>query len=62
MAVEGSVPTPGVIVPHLVVRDAAEGSSTRPGPGPVHRSLRGKKQSTTGRSHLHRVTHFQPVC
>ena len=24
MAVEGSVPTPGVIVPHLVVRDAAE--------------------------------------
>ncbi len=24
MAVKGSVPTPGVIVPHLVVRDAAE--------------------------------------
>ena len=24
MAVEGSVPSPGVIVPHLVVRDAAE--------------------------------------
>jgi uncharacterized glyoxalase superfamily protein PhnB len=24
MAVQGSVPTPGVIVPHLVVRDAAE--------------------------------------
>lgn len=24
MAVEGSVPTPGVIVPHLVVRDAAK--------------------------------------
>ena len=25
MAVEGSVPTPGVVIPHLVVRDAAEG-------------------------------------
>jgi len=24
MAVEGSVPTPGVVVPHLVVRDAAQ--------------------------------------
>jgi len=24
MAVEGSVPQPGVIVPHLIVRDAAE--------------------------------------
>src|ERR1700761_8753754 len=24
MAVEGSVPLPGIIVPHLVVRDAAE--------------------------------------
>jgi uncharacterized glyoxalase superfamily protein PhnB len=27
MAVKGSVPTPGVIVPHLVVRDAAEAVS-----------------------------------
>ena len=24
MAVEGSVPTPGIIIPHLIVRDAAE--------------------------------------
>jgi PhnB protein len=27
MAIRGSVPTPGIIVPHLVVRDAAEAAS-----------------------------------